>query len=60
MSSFVLYMIGVIIVVAALSYGARLLGLNSTWISILALAIIGLGLMAGVVKTRRRDPAQDN
>jgi len=60
MSSFVLYMIGVIIVVAALSYGARLLGLNSTWISILALAIIGLGLMAGVAKTRRRDPAQDN
>jgi hypothetical protein len=60
MSSFVLYMIGVIIVVGALSYGARLLGLSSTWISILALAIIGIGLMAGVTKTRRRDPAQDN
>jgi hypothetical protein len=60
MSSFVLYMIGVIIVVAALSYGARLLGLSSTWIGILALAIIGLGMMAGVAKTRRRDPAQDN
>jgi uncharacterized membrane protein YdjX (TVP38/TMEM64 family) len=57
MSSFVLYMIGVIIVVGALSYGARLLGLNSTWIGIVALAIIGLGLMAGVAKTRRRDPA---
>lgn len=60
MSSFVIYMIGVIIVVAALSYGARLLGLSSTWVSILALAIIGLGLMAGVAKTRRRDPAQYN
>jgi uncharacterized membrane protein YdjX (TVP38/TMEM64 family) len=60
MSSFVLYMIGVIIVVAALSYGASLLGLSSTWITILALAIIGLGVMAGVAKTRRRDPAQDN
>ena len=60
MSSFVLYMIGVIIVVADLSYGAHLLGLSSTWITILALAIIGLGMMAGVAKTRRRDPAQDN
>jgi hypothetical protein len=60
MSSFVLYMIGVIIVVASLSYGASLLGLSSTWIAILALAIIGLGVMAGVSKTRRRDPAQDN
>jgi uncharacterized membrane protein YdjX (TVP38/TMEM64 family) len=60
MSSFALYMIGVIIVVVALSYGASLLGLSSTWITILALAIIGLGVMAGVAKTRRRDPAQDN
>lgn len=60
MSSFVLYMIGVVIVVAALSYGASLLGLSSTWIGILAFAIIGLGVMAGVAKTRRRDPAQDN
>jgi uncharacterized membrane protein YdjX (TVP38/TMEM64 family) len=53
-------MIGVVIVVAALSYGASLLGLSSTWIGILAFAIIGLGVMAGVAKTRRRDPAQDN
>jgi hypothetical protein len=60
MSSFVLYMIGVVIVVAALIYGASLLGLSSTWIGILALAIIGLGVMAGVAETRRRDPAQDN
>jgi len=37
-----------------------LLGFSSTWIGILALAIIGLGMMAGVAKTRRRDPAQDN
>jgi uncharacterized membrane protein YdjX (TVP38/TMEM64 family) len=53
-------MVGVIIVVGALSYGARLLGLNSTRIGIVALAIIGLGVMAGVAKTRRRDPAQYN
>lgn len=60
MSSFVLYMMGVIIVVAALSYGAHLIGLSSTWIAILALAILGLGVMAGVARTKHRDPAQDN
>jgi uncharacterized membrane protein YdjX (TVP38/TMEM64 family) len=58
MSNFAIYMIGVILVVAALSYGAHLIGLNTTWIIIGALVIIGLGVMGGVAKTRRRDPSQ--
>ena len=58
MSSFGLYMIGVIVVVAALSYGAHRLGLNSTWIIIGAAAIVGLGVMAGVARTRTRDSSQ--
>jgi predicted ABC-type sugar transport system permease subunit len=51
-------MIGVIVVVAALSYGAHLLGLSSTWIYIVAAAILGLGVMAGVARTRTRDSSQ--
>jgi hypothetical protein len=58
MSNFAIYMIGVILVVAALSYGAHLLGVSSTWILIGALLIVGLGVMGGVSKTRRRDPSQ--
>lgn len=58
MSSFGLYMIGVIVVVAALSYGAHLLGMSATWIFIVAAAIIGLGVMAGVARTRTRDSSQ--
>jgi uncharacterized membrane protein YdjX (TVP38/TMEM64 family) len=58
MSNFAIYMIGVILVVAALSYGGHLIGLNTTWIIIGALVIIGLGVMGGVAKTRRRDPSQ--
>ena len=55
--NFAIYMVGVILVVAALAYGAHLIGLNSTWIGIGVLIIIGLGIMAGVAKTRRRDPS---
>jgi hypothetical protein len=55
--SFGLYMLGVLILVGALAYGASRLGLGSTWIVIGALAVIGLGLMGGVVKTRNRDPS---
>jgi len=58
MSSFGLYMIGVIVVVAALSYAAHLLGLSSTWIAIVAAAIVGLGVMGGVARTRTRDSSQ--
>jgi hypothetical protein len=53
-----IYMIGVLIVVAGLAYGESRLGVSSTWIFIGALIIIGLGIMAGITKTRQKDPPQ--
>jgi hypothetical protein len=55
--NFAIYMIGVILVVVALAYGAHLLGLNETWIGIGVLLILGFGIMGAVSKTRRRDPS---
>jgi hypothetical protein len=57
MTNFVVYMIGTLVVVAALAYAASLMGLSQTWIVIGALIIIGLGLMGGITKTRQKDPA---
>ena len=54
--NFALYMIGVLIVVGGLAYGASRLGIGSTWIVIGAAVLLGLGIMAGVVKTRQKDP----
>lgn len=54
--NFAVYMIGVLLVVGALAYGASLLGLSSTWIVIGAAVVLGLGMMAAVVKTRQKDP----
>ena len=57
MTNFFVYMIGVILVVGALAYGASLLGLSSTWIAVIAMAALGLGVMGAIVKTRQKEPS---
>jgi hypothetical protein len=57
MTNFLVYMIGVILVVAALAYGASLMGISSTWIAVFAVAFLGLGIMGAIVKTRQKEPS---
>ena len=57
MTNFIVYMIGVILLVGALGYGASLLGLSSTWVAIIVVAALGLGLMGAIVKTRQKEPS---
>ena len=57
MTNFLVYMIGVILVVGALAYGASLMGLSGTWIAVGAIAILGLGIMGAIVKTRQKEPS---
>lgn len=56
MSSFWLYIVGFIVVLAGLIYGAVLLDAPQNWIIVGALVVIGLGVMSAVTRTRRRDP----
>jgi len=57
MTNFFVYMIGVLLVVGALAYGASLMGVSSTWIAVFALAVLGLGVMGAIVKTRQKEPS---
>ena len=57
MTNMIVYLIGTLFVVAGLAYGASRLGISEIWIIAGALIIVGLGLMAGIVKTRQKDPA---
>ena len=57
MTNMAVYLIGTLLVVAGLAYGANHLGLGHVWIAVGALVIVGLGLMGGIVKTRQKDPA---
>ena len=57
MTNFVVYMLGMVLLVGALAYGANLLGLSGNWIAVGAIALIGIGLMGAIVKTRQKDPS---
>ena len=57
MTNMVVYLIGTLLVVGGLAYGASRVGISQVWIVTGALVIIGLGLMGGIVKTRQKDPA---
>jgi hypothetical protein len=57
MTNLVIYLIGTLLVVAGLAYAASRAGIGPAWIAAGALVVIGIGLMAGIVKTRQKDPA---
>ena len=66
MPSFVLYLFGFVILSAGLLFGASILGVSNQWIAVMGLVLLGLGVIMGVAKTRRRDapsasePSSDN
>ncbi len=55
MSTFMIYAIGFVILLAGLVYGAVLAGVPSQWIVVGALVVLGLGIAMGVGKTRQKD-----
>lgn len=56
--SFLIYGVGLLIVLAGLVYGATLLGIAHSWIIAGALVVLGLGIAMGVGKTRQKDTPQ--
>ncbi|MBZ5585410.1 MAG: hypothetical protein LAQ30_25045 [Acidobacteriia bacterium] len=54
--SFGLYLIGFIIVIAGLIYGAVLLHVPAQWIAVGSIILIGLAILKGVQATRQKDP----
>lgn len=55
--SFALYVIGYLIFLVGLAWGASRLGVAAEWIAIGAVILLGIGIVSGVSRTRRRDPA---
>ncbi len=66
MPSFVLYLLGFVILSAGILFGASILGVSNQWIAVIGLVLLGFGVITGVAKTRRRDapaasePSSDN
>ena len=56
MSSFGIYLIGFVLIVAGIAYGLVLAGIPTTWVVVAAIILIGLGVVTGVSRTKRPDP----
>jgi hypothetical protein len=55
--SFGLYVLGYLIVIGGLIYGAVLMHLPAQWIAVGAIVLLGLGILTGVKSTRQKDSA---
>ncbi|MES2972829.1 MAG: hypothetical protein V4757_04440 [Pseudomonadota bacterium] len=55
--SFALYMIGFIIFLGGLIWGASVAGVPQLYIGIGALIVLGIGIFSAVSKTRSKDPS---
>lgn len=55
MSAFALYMIGFLMIIGGLDYGAFRLGVPQVWIFIGTIIVLGIGFTTGASRTRRRD-----
>jgi hypothetical protein len=55
--SFGIYLMGLLIVIGGLVYGATLLHVPTRWIVVGTVVLLGLGILTGVRATRQKDPA---
>jgi hypothetical protein len=55
--SFGIYIVGYLILIGGLTYGATLLHVPPRWIAVGAIVLAGLGILTGVKATRQKDSA---
>jgi TctA family transporter len=55
--SFLLYICGLVLVLAGVAYGATLLNVPTQWIVVACVVLAGLGVLSAVAQTRLKDKA---
>ena len=55
--SFGIYVVGFLILIGGLIYGAALLHVAPQWIAVGAIVLLGLAVLKGVQATRGKDPS---
>ncbi len=55
MSSLAIWIIGFIVLIGGLAYGANLSGLSPQWIGVMCVVLAGIGIVMGVSRTRTKD-----
>lgn len=59
MSSLAIYLLGIVVLIGGLAYGASLAGLAMQWIVVGAVVLLGIGIVTAVSRTRSKDPPAD-
>lgn len=57
--SFMLYVIGFLVVIIGVAWGLIQAGAPAVWVAIAAIVLMGLGILTGVTRTRSRDLPKD-
>ena len=55
--SFGIYIVGFLILIGGLIYGAVMLHVAAQWIAVGAIVLLGMAIVMGVKATRQRDPS---
>ena len=55
MSSLAIWIIGFVVLIGGLAYGANLAGMSPQWIGVMAIVLAGIGIVMGVSRTRTKD-----
>jgi hypothetical protein len=55
--SYVLYVVGFVIIIGGLIYGAILLHVPTQWIVASSVVLLGIAILTGVKATRQKDPS---
>jgi hypothetical protein len=55
--SYSLYVVGYLIVIGGLIYGAVLLHVPTQWIVVGSVVLVGIAIVTGVKATRQKDPS---
>ena len=55
MSSLAIWVIGFIVLIGGIAYGASLAGMSPQWIGVMAVVLAGIGIVMGVSRTRTKD-----
>jgi len=53
--SFMLYVVGFLIVIGGVAWGLMRAGVPTTWVIIASIVLFGVGILTGVSRTRSRD-----
>lgn len=55
--SFTIFIVGVLVLIGGLIYGAILLAVPGPWIAVGAIIVLGISILTGVKVTRQKDSA---